>query len=125
MRMSLWRNAHVALMIAMLLTGGMFLAGSLCAAEFHINPEADVLVESDAENYIGTSVSKVTQDLGSPSMVRNNLSNTDQIDYIYIGDTNVYAFAVKKEEGKAVTAFKKYGRANWETSVYPLYPAKK
>ncbi|OGX04773.1 MAG: hypothetical protein A3G87_02910 [Omnitrophica bacterium RIFCSPLOWO2_12_FULL_50_11] len=102
----------------------MLFAGALSAAEFHINSEADVLAEADAEGYIGVSVSKVTEDLGSPSMVRNNLSDADQIDYIYIGESSVYAFAVMKELGKEVTASTKYGRPEWESSVYPLYPAK-
>ena len=99
-------------------------AASIFAADFHINPTVDSLGKKEHEQYVGSAVSAVTQALGSPSMVRDNQSDPAAIDYVYIGNNNVYTFVVQRE-GKQVTAAYKDKRAGWEGGVYPGYPLKK
>lgn len=94
------------------------------AANFHINPQADSISKKEAKSYVGQSVSAVTQALGSPSMVRDNVADPSQIDYIYIGGGTVYTFSVQRE-GKQVTAAYNDKRGSWEGGIYPGYPAKK
>ena len=106
--------------VAAVLTG----SNSIFAADFHINPQADSISKKEAEKYVGQSVSSVTQALGSPSMVRDNVADPSQIDYIYIGGGTVYTFSVQRE-GKQVTAAYKDKRGSWETGTYPTYPPKK
>jgi hypothetical protein len=117
---TLRQSMHIAVIV---LAGVMCVSGSLLAANFHINPATDSLSESTADGYVGSAIGVVTRELGSPSMIRTNLADSSQMDYIFIGDSNVYAFAVTKVGGKSVTAYAKYGRSDWESSIYPAYPA--
>ncbi len=109
--------------LAVVLVGALALGSSVFAANFHINEKVDALENSAAEAFVGGAIGQVTADLGSPSMVRDNLADAEQIDYIFIGEAKVYTFAVAKAAGKSVTAYVKHNRAEWEESVYPAYPA--
>jgi hypothetical protein len=114
----------MSLMVMIVACTSVMFATSIFAADFHINPAVDSLGKKDHEQYVGSAVSAVTQALGSPSMVRDNQSDPAAIDYIFIGNSNVYTFVVKRE-GKQVTAAHKDKRGSWEGGVYPGYPLKK
>ena len=109
--------------MAAILSVSIWVTG-LLAADFHMNVKTDSLDNKEAKKFVGQSVAAVTQDLGSPSMVRNNVSDPASIDYIFIGNSSVDTFTVQRE-GKLVSAFHQDGRGDWESSVYPGYPAKK
>ncbi|MBI3999248.1 MAG: hypothetical protein HY351_01410 [Candidatus Omnitrophica bacterium] len=118
-------RARLKLMaIGMVLMIGVIFGTPFLAYGFHINPQADTLSDTEAKAYVGGSIGGVTGALESPSMVRDNLSDTSKIDYIYIGNNQVYTFEVLKAEGKEVTGYQKHSRSTWESGVYPSYPPK-
>ena len=119
MRNHLFRKS-VPIVLALAFT---LAAAQAFAANFHINAGADSLSNKQAEAYKGSSVTAVTQALGSPSMVRDNTSDSGSMDYIYIGRGKVCTFVVSKEAGKPVTDSKSYSRGQWESGIYPAYPA--
>ena len=111
-------------MLVIVIAVSVLAASSLVfAADFHINPQADSVGKKDAEKFVGQPVSAVTAALGSPSMVRDNVTEPNLINYIYIGYGTVYTFFVERE-GKQVTAAYKDKRGGWESGIYPTYPAK-
>ena len=97
---------------------------SLYGYEFHINPLADSAKKKEIEKYVGSAISSVTAELGSPSMVRDNTSDPASVDYVYIGNKKVNTFVVQRD-GKQITAAYQDNRGNWEGGVFPRYPAKK
>ena len=98
------------------------MSSSALAYEFHIVAGADSLADEAAQAYVGSAVSSITRDLGAPSLVRDNLSHQDRVDYIFVGTAQVYTFEVMRET-KEVMASYKDGRSNWESGVFPGYPA--
>ena len=89
---------------------------------FHINPASDALTSEQAQSYVEKPVSTVTGALGAPSLVRKNVTDANSIDYIFIGNNQVFTFQVKIE-GKVVTAYTQDARVAWESAIYPVYPA--
>ena len=90
--------------------------------EFHINPATDTMEEARAQGFQDQSISSVTAVLGSPSMVRDNPSDPDLRDYIYIGNQTVYIFSMNRE-GKTVVEASRHNRTEWDGGLYASYGA--
>ena len=125
MSMSLGRAMQTRALVPAIFVLALAAAPAAFAEDFHINDKADTLSAQDAQGYVGGSVAAVTNNLGSPSMVRFSQSDPNgKIDYIYIGNAYVYTFEAAKELGKQVVAYYRDGRSQWENGVYPGYPKK-